>query len=577
MPPPKRWILPSPDEAGIAALAGASGLTLPAARVLWHRGYQDPEAVRRYLQPSLDDLPEPWRMRGMRAAVDRLRAAIGGHEKILLYGDYDVDGTTSIVILKKAIELAGGVADFHVPHRLRDGYGMRTEVIERASLDGVSLIISVDTGIRALEVVRRARELALDVIVTDHHLPENELPAAVAVLNPNQPGCDYPNKNLCGAGVAFKLVQGLLETLDWPEAKRRRLAESFLKMVAVATVADVVPLTGENRVIVKHGLAGLDTVRNPGLRALLEVAGFAPGERPSSNQVAFRVAPRINAAGRMASADDVIHLFLTDDPERARAIAGQLHNLNQDRQQAEAGTLDSVLEQCLQTPVTDGQAGLVFAGEDWHRGVVGIVASRVVDRFCRPAFVLGIDRDQGEAQGSGRSIAGFHLLEALESMAGLFTRFGGHRQAAGVSLPVDRLEEFRQRFNDYARARLGPEDFRPRLEIDAAIELAEINERAIADLLRLAPFGHGNAPPLFAALGVELPDAPVVWKEKHLMARLRQHGRTLVVKAWNLAELAGEFAAGSRVDAALSIEEDRFGASRGLPGWSVTLRDLRAA
>src|SRR5260370_616112 len=268
---------------------------------------------------------------------------------------------------------------------------MRAEVIERAAAMGVRLIVSVDTGIRASEVVRGARELGIDVIVTDHHLPEAELPPALAVLNPNRRDCSYPEKNLCGAGVAFKLVQALLATLDWTAARRQRVIESFLKLVAIATVADVVPLLGENRIIVKHGLGGLHTVRNPGLRALLQVAGFTAGRAPTSTQVAFRVAPRINAAGRMASADAVIRLFLTDDSAEAQSIAGQLHALNQERQETEADIVAAVLDECTRSPVTDDQIALVFCGADWHRGVVGIVASRLVERFSRPVFVLSED------------------------------------------------------------------------------------------------------------------------------------------------------------------------------------------
>src|SRR5579864_5555748 len=257
-----RWVLPDPDAGEIDSLAAALRVGRPVAQVLLHRGLGDPAAARRFLSPSFDDLHDPLALRDMPRAIERLRKAIGAGEKILIYGDYDVDGTTAVVLLTKAIELAGGAASYHVPHRLKDGYGMRLEVVETAAAQGVSLIISVDTGIRASEVVKRANELGIDVIVTDHHLPEAELPPAVAVLNPNRPDCDYPDKNLCGAGVAFKLVQALLGSLDWPVDKLRRITESFLKMVAIATVADVVPLTGENRVIVKHGLTGLVAVRN---------------------------------------------------------------------------------------------------------------------------------------------------------------------------------------------------------------------------------------------------------------------------------------------------------------------------
>jgi single-stranded-DNA-specific exonuclease len=513
----------------------------------------------------------------MREAVARIRGAIEAGEKILIYGDYDVDGATSVVILKKAIEMAGGEAGFHVPHRLRDGYGMRAEVIETAAERGVSLIVSVDTGIRASEVVRGARERGIDVIVTDHHLPEAGLPPALAVLNPNRADCTYPDKNLCGAGVAFKLVQALIATLPWPETRKARVLESFLKLVAIATVADVVPLTGENRVIVKHGLAGLRSVHNPGLKALLEVAGFRDGAVPTAGQVAFRVAPRINAAGRMASADDVVELFLTSDPERARAIAAQLHQLNQERQETEAEIAQAILEECERTPVTAGQAALVFCGRDWHRGVVGIVASRLVERFCRPAVVLSSDAATGEAQGSGRSIAGFHLLEALESMAELFTRFGGHKQAAGLGLPVERVDEFRVRLNAFAAARLSADDFRPRIEIDAVAGADEIRDETVTELLSLGPFGFGNPAPVLAIPGAEVASAAQVFAEKHVRTCLRQNGRMLSVTAWRFAERIAELAAGSRVDAAITVEADDYALSRGLPGWGVLLRDVRPA
>jgi single-stranded-DNA-specific exonuclease len=446
-----------------------------------------------------------------------------------------------------------------------------------AAARGVSLIVSVDTGIRASEVVRGARERGIDVIVTDHHLPEAALPPAVAVINPNRLDCTYPDKNLCGAGVAFKLVQALIATLDWADARKTRVLESFLKLVSIATVADVVPLTGENRIFVKHGLAGLGAVHNHGLKALLETAGFRDGAVPTAGQVAFRVAPRINAAGRMAGADDVVQMFLTSDPERARAIATQLHVLNQERQQTEADIVQAILEECERVPVTGENAALVFCGRDWHRGVVGIVASRLVERFCRPAIVLSEDGDTGEAQGSGRSIPGFHLLEALESMQELFTRFGGHKQAAGVGLPAARVDEFRTRLNAWAAARLSPDDFRSRIEIDALAGADEIRDEAAAELLSLGPFGFGNPSPVLAIQGAEVLSAPQIFAEKHLRSCLRQNGRMLSMTAWRFAERAAELAPGSRVDAAITVDTDDFALSRGLPGWSVILKDVRPA
>ena len=508
--------------------------------------------------------------------MSRLRRAIEHKEQILLYGDYDVDGTSAVVILKKGIELLGGKAEFHVPHRLRDGYGMRSEVVEEAAASGVSLIVSVDTGIRANQVVARASELGIDVIVTDHHLPEAELPPAVAVLNPNRADCTYPEKNLCGAGVAFKLMDALASSFEWRGTRHDRLLDSLLKLVAIATVADVVPLTGENRTIVKRGLDGLGEVRNPGLRALLDVSGFPEGEPPpSAGQIAFRVAPRINAAGRMASASDVIEMFLTDDPVRARTLAEQLHELNKDRQQTEAEIVQTIFKLCCEQPVTDSDAALVFAGEGWHRGVVGIVASRVVERFHRPVFVLGIEN--GVAQGSGRSISQFHLLEALEKMPELFSKFGGHRQAAGVTLNADNLNAFRERFCAHAANLLTPADFERELSVDGEIALDEVNDHAIAEILRLAPFGFGNPSPMFVLRGVEVAAPPDIRNEKHVFARFRQGSRQLRAKAWNFAERAAELAPGTLVDLAVQFEDDAFSAARGYAPWQAVIRDVRPA
>jgi single-stranded-DNA-specific exonuclease len=572
-----RWLLPPSDPREVERLAAAAGIHPPAARVLWNRGYRDARAARRFLHPSLDQLHDPYLLRDMPAAVERLRAAVLGREKILLYGDYDVDGTVSVVILKKAIELAGGEAEFHVPHRIRDGYGMRADVIEQAAAEGVRLVVSVDTGIRAVDAVRRAGQLGIDVIVTDHHLPEAELPPARAVLNPNRADCPYPEKHLCGAGVTFKLVQALLGTLDWPADRVRRLTESFLKLVAIGTVADVVPLTGENRVIVRMGLEGLRSVRSPALRALLDTAGFAEGDMPSAGQVAFRIAPRMNAAGRMANAADVVDLFLTGDGGRARQLAEQLHALNQDRQQAENEIVNRILDECRRQPVTDEQAALVFSGADWHRGVVGIVASRLVERFRRPVIVLCEDSGEGVAQGSGRSIPSFHLLEALESLSPLLVRYGGHRQAAGLSVPLDRLAEFRRGLNDYAAARLTPDDFQPTIGLDGELDLGEIDDGSVAEILSLAPFGNGNPAPLFAVSGLEVAGEPAVWKERNLRLRLRRNGRSLTVKAWNFIERAPEVAPGARVDVVVSFDEDHYALNRGYPGWCTILRDVRPA
>jgi len=570
-----KWILTEVEPASVAALSAALGISLPAARVLCARGLSDPPAARRFLTPSAADLHDPFLLADMEKAAARLVEAIERKEPILLYGDYDVDGTSALVVLKKVLDLAGAIATCFVPHRIRDGYGMKSEAVEDAAAMGVKLIVSVDTGIRANQVVQHAAGLGIDVIVTDHHLPEAELPPALAVLNPNRRDCTYPEKNLCGAGVALKLAEALMSALGWERSRRERLVDSLLKLVAIATVADVVPLTGENRVIVKRGLDGLDRVTNPGLRALLDVAGIEAGTAPTARQVAFQIAPRINAAGRMASASDIIELFSNSDPERARTIAAQLDELNKDRRETEDGIRQAILEQCLAQPVTDSDAALVFAGEGWHRGVVGIVASRVVERYHRPVFVLGLD--DGVAYGSGRSIRAFHLLDALEAMPTLFTKFGGHRQAAGVTLLASQVDEFRVQFQAYAAARLTVADFEAEIEIDAEIDFDEITDQTIAELLNLAPFGFGNPPPTLLARGVEVAAPPDIKNDKHVFLRLKSQGRTLRAKAWNFAERSAEFAPGTRIDVALQFEDDAYSAKRGYAPWQTIVRDVRPA
>lgn len=552
---------------------------MPAARVLWHRGFHTQQDVEHFLHPRLTDLTDPFLMAGMREAVERICLAVERKEKILLYGDYDVDGVSSVVILSKMLELMGHAPEFHVPDRLRDGYGMQVTAVEQAAREGVSLIISVDTGIRALEAVKAAVALGVDVVITDHHLPEEELPPAVAILNPNRPDCAYPNKNLCGAGVTLKLIQALMDRLNWPPDRIVRYSDSFLVMVAIATVADVVPLTGENRVIVKRGLDGLAKTRNPGLRALLQASGVEPGSPMTATDVGFRVSPRINAAGRMDNAREVVEMFLTSDEVRARAIATRLDGLNLERQRTGEAIVKAILEECGEEGPGLDRAGLVFYSPDWHRGVVGIVANRVVELFHRPAIVLGRDEHTGFVQGSGRSIPGFHLLDALNAMQEVFIRFGGHRQAVGITLDEARVAELKERFNDYARHALSDDDLAPERLFDADATIEELNDSAVDEILHLAPFGLGNRAPLFLLRDVEVRQVPETFgKERdHLRVRLFQGNRALFAKAWRFASRIDELQPGARIDVALTVEADPFSAKRGYAPWSATVRDVRPA
>lgn len=558
------------------ALAQALGLPEPLARILAGRGLSGVSEAEAYLRPTLNALHDPQLMLGMDRAVVRLRSALAGAEPILIYGDYDVDGTIATVLLKTAAERAatilGQPADvrYHIPHRIREGYGMQGSRIAEAAAEGVRLIVSVDTGIRGFAAAEEARRVGLDLIVTDHHLPDEigGIPDALAVLNPNQPGCTYPYKELCGAAVAFKLAQALLESVAADEAERTKLREkvipSFLKLLAIATIADAVPLTGENRVIAALGLQELKKPSQHGLRALMELADieFGPGvERPiSATDVGFRLAPRINAAGRMDVATDVVELFLTRDPELARGLASKLHQLNDDRRASEAEALraiDAHLDSqqnagewpgCLVLDDGWASAGQGAEQERWHRGVIGILASRVVDRTGRPALVIAHEAD-GLAYGSGRSVAGFHLLNAITEVhgaaaSGLFARFGGHAHAVGFSLASDRVARLRGGMEAYAAAHAPDASAAEIVDYDADLALTEITPGFLAALERLAPFGNGNDDPLWRSTGLRLAGPPKVVAQKHLRLRVEdvETGFAMSGVAWarrtNWAEVA---------------------------------------
>jgi len=568
----KNWEYRPFAAAEVDRIQSEHGISRLLAVLLVQRGISDPEQAGRFLEPSLSHLHDPGLMLGMRKAVERLRGAIANQERILIYGDYDVDGTTSVVIVRKAIELAGGEADYHVPHRVKEGYGMREDVIEQASRDHVRLLISVDTGIRESAVVDRANELGIDCIITDHHLPEAAVPKALAVLNPNQPGCGYPDKNLCGVGVAFKLAHALLAGLEWPPAKLGRVLESMLKIVAIGTIADVVPLLGENRVFSKIGLAGLREPRNIGLQALLGVAGFSRAKLPSAGDVAFRVAPRINAAGRMDTAGEVVELFTTPDAARATAIAEKLNGLNSDRQGAEQEIVREILERLREIPPPSETPFIVEAGEGWHAGVIGIVASRIVERYHRPTLVLSCNADAGLATGSARGIRAFHLLEAMESTAELFVRFGGHRQAAGCTLAIDQIDELRRRLNAHAGSVLQPDDFVPTLELDAELPFRSIHDETMAELAQLAPHGLANPSPRFSTPNVRLVADPRILKEKHLKMRVEDERMSFDAIGWRMAERANGLRRDTRLDAAYTIEADTYNG-----GWQLVLQDFREA
>jgi len=555
-----------PEEA--EALARAARIPTVLAELLLARGVKTADDAFVFLNPAAAYLHDPLLMRGMAAAVERVGRAIAAHEPILLYGDYDVDGTTAVVLLKTAIEMLGGIVRFHVPHRIREGYGLQSSVLETAYAEGVRLVITVDTGMRACAEAETAQRLGLDLIITDHHLPgiSESLPHALAVLNPNQCECTYPEKSLCGAAIALKLAQALLERRDSARTREKTLP-SFLKMAAIATIADAVPLRGENRVIAALGLRELCRPVGAGLRALFAAAELDPASRQLTGfDVAFRLAPRINAAGRMDVASDVIELFTTRDRTRARELASKLERLNRERRNTEAFALTTIEDRLASDSVLAAERLLVIDGDGWHRGVIGILASRIVERTAKPAIVVSVE--DGVAHGSGRSVDGFPLLEAIETCSDLFLRFGGHAYAVGFALPAENLPELKRRLSIHAADRLAARAPEQILNIHAPLPLDRITPVLVGWLRKLEPLGHGNPEPIFVARNVRLVSPLRIMKERHIRLELAQESTasfasassSAIVRAlgWGMSFRAAELglAQGSRIDLAYRIREN---------------------
>jgi len=560
--------LPCPDEQ-VPALADALGVTPVFARLLCQRGLADPDAARRFLSPSLDHLHDPLGLPDMAAAVDRILAAVTSRDRIAIHGDYDVDGITSTVILRRTLELLGADVVHFLPERMRDGYGLHPPAIERLHAEGVRLIISVDCGTRSVGAAERARDLGVDLIITDHHEPEPVLPRALAVINPKRRDSSYPDQDLAGVGVALKLVQALCRRTG-----REHWLPAFVKIAALGTLADVVPVRGENRVIAKLGLEMLS--RGPhkvGLRALLEASGLT-GKTIDTYQVAFVIAPRVNAAGRMSTPDIAARLLLAVDESMAdevRGLAEQLNEENQRRQQEEQRILAHARKVIETDPGVGSRSVLVVAGDGWHRGVIGIVASRLVEAFYRPVVVLSVDGEV--AHGSCRSIPSFDMLGALERCGALLTRFGGHRLAAGLTMEAVRIQEFRAALADWGDSVLSPDDLRPRLRIDLPLRFGTIRGDLVAELEQLAPFGLGNPRPVFSAAGVELADRPRRIKDRHLKMALRQDGRLFRAIAWQgIAHEAWLNDHRGTVDVAFSLNQNVFNGETYL---ELTLADIR--
>ena len=563
----KKWTIRKHDHERVQQFGRDLGVHPLVAALLIARGYDTREKADAFLSPSLKHLHDPFLLKGMRDAVDRIQKAVRDGEKIMIWGDYDVDGTTGTVLLRRAFKLLGVESEFHVPNRFTEGYGVNIPALEEAKARGVSLVITVDCGIRSFEPLEWARDTSLDVIVTDHHLSDEARgnPPAVAVVNPNQTGCEYPDKHLAGVGVAFKLATALLS-----ESGLEHETPGFLKIAAIGTVADVMDLTGENRAIVAIGLKDLLLTDNCGLRALMEVADCT--SEMTSYHIGFRIGPRINAAGRMDVAKHVVELLEETDFVKARQLASLLDSRNRERQQTQQKITELAFAEAA------GQVSsnfVVVAGEGWHRGVIGLAASRIADKLYRPAIVLSIE--DGMAQGSARSIPGVHLLNALEAAQDLFEQFGGHRAAAGMKIRTERISELRRRLSEYADSTFGAEDLVPELTVDAVLLPETIDLRLIDTISMLEPFGQGNPKPIFVTKGLTLREDPFVMKEKHLRLKLASDtGRQFEAVWWDGVDRSKgrTLLRGSRIELAYVLEVNNWQGNRKV---QLVVEDFREA
>lgn len=541
----KSWRL-VPDQQELREhLSECLGITEVVAQLLINRGISTEQDAKTFLYAGYETLGNPFALKDMEKAVLRIECAIHNQEKITIYGDYDVDGITSCAILYKLLTRLGAIAEYYIPERQSEGYGLNSQALEHLYQTGTKLLITVDCGISSLEETA-AMLGKMDIIITDHHQPPSTLPVAAAIINPKRTDCPYPDKQLAGVGVAFKLCQALWFTCQ----VSKPMFLDNVELVAVGTIADIVPLVGENRLLVKLGLERLPNTSNMGIKSLLEVCNLR-GAKIDAGKVGFMLAPRLNAAGRVGHASLAVELLVTEDKDRARAIAVFLDEENCRRQVLEKEILESTEDVITSSNLTSGKV-IVVAGEDWHPGVIGIVASRLVDRYYQPAIVISI-RD-GIGKGSCRSIPGFDIYEALSSCSELLVKFGGHKQAAGLTIEVGNIDAFRQRMNEKASL-LSDDTYRPVLQIDTLVSLEQISALLLEQLACLAPHGMGNPTPVFACRELQVADLKSIGQNgKHLKLKVRRQNSTGDVIGWGMGEMAASIHRNDSIDLAFAPE-----------------------
>ncbi|MGH7446641.1 MAG: single-stranded-DNA-specific exonuclease RecJ [Longimicrobiales bacterium] len=570
---PRRWVFRASecDDAAVAALVADLNLPRALCRLLLLRGHSTPDDARRFLKPGLESLHDPMLLAGTAPAVDRIVRAVRSAERMLIHGDYDVDGMCAAALYTRVLRSLGADVEAFVPHRMSDGYDLGHAGVRRAAEAGATLILTGDCGIDAHDAIEQANAQGIDVIITDHHTPGDTLPAAVAVVNPNRTDCPYPFKGLAGAGVAYKLCQALVRALDGDADALRW----HLDLVAMATIADLAPLTGENRILAHYGLRVLRETRKPGLRALMLRAGISTTAPLSAGQVSHTLAPRINAVGRMGAASRGLRLLLADDEAEAAALADEMEAENRTRQNVDRAMLDEAVAMLEQSFDPAADFGIVLSSPGWHPGVIGVVASRVVERVHRPVVLIAEDATTGRGRGSARSIPAFHLYDAVHACAPLLERYGGHRQAAGMDLRLERIAAFRDAFNRHAREVLGPDDLIAEVKVDLEITIAEANSDLCRMMRHCGPFGMGNPQPVFVARGVAAHHCKPVGGGQHLKMTLGHGDARLAAIGFRMAERLRDLDFGATpLDVAFQLQHDEWNGRERL---QARLVDVRAA
>lgn len=568
-----RWTIADPPDADIVTrLSKEINVPEAIAKVLAFRGIDDYNKAKAYFRPGLDQLHDPFLMDGMEKAVTRVLRALEEQEKIIVFGDYDVDGTNGASMLYLFIKELGGNVSYYIPDRLKEGYGISKPGIDKALQEGVSLFVAVDCGITAVDQVDYANSNNLDVVICDHHEPGDRIPNAYAVLDPIKPGDSYPFKYLCGCGVGFKLIQAVAQRLG-----KESLLPGFLEFVTLATTADIVPLTGENRVLVKKGFERINTSPRPGIKALIEAANLDQ-RAISTGQIVFGLAPRINAAGRLGDATRAVKLLTSADPEEARSLANVLELENQNRRKIDEDTFEEAQQLAENLFDLEMDSVIVLHQEHWHPGVVGIVASRMVEKYYKPSIMMStVD---GVAKGSARSVSGFDVYKALKRCEDKLIQFGGHKYAAGLTVEVSRLDEFRDAFNATVKELMSEELKIPEIKVDVEISLADVTPRFVRILKEFAPFGPNNMKPTFLARNLEVVGSPRIVGRNHLKFKVRQNGAVLDAIGFGLGELLPRVANGRKdVECVFTVEENDYVPNNGGNTANVVpqlkIRDIR--